>query len=124
MKKEKIIHADLKPDNILLSKDTKTVKICDFGTAFYVEEAQLTEYMESRFYRAPEIMIGYGYDTSIDMWAIACTLYELYTGKFLFDGRSNNEMLKLICQKRGKFNNKLLKRGIYISKHFDENSNF
>lgn len=69
-------------------------------------------------------MIGYGYDTSIDMWAIACTLYELYTGKFLFDGRSNNEMLKLICQKRGKFNNKLLKRGIYISKHFDENSNF
>lgn len=56
MKKEKIIHADLKPDNILLSKDTKTVKICDFGTAFYVEEAQLTEYMESRFYRAPEVI--------------------------------------------------------------------
>lgn len=57
MKKLKIIHGDIKPDNILLSSDTKTVKLCDFGTAFFVEEATLVEYMVSRFYRAPEVML-------------------------------------------------------------------
>jgi serine/threonine-protein kinase PRP4 len=59
LRKHKIIHADIKPDNILISKDTKTLKICDFGTAFPVEENSLVEYLVSRFYRAPEIIIGY-----------------------------------------------------------------
>ncbi len=80
MKKNKIIHSDLKPDNILVSKDTKTIKVCDLGTAFSVDECTLVEYLESRYYRAPEVIIGYPYDTSIDMWAAACTLYEIYTG--------------------------------------------
>ena len=48
------------------------------------------EYLVSRYYRAPEIIIGYSYDTEIDMWSVACTLYELYSAKFLFDGRNNN----------------------------------
>lgn len=96
LRKNKIIHADIKPDNILLSADTKTVKICDLGTAFPVEESSLVEYMASRFYRAPEIIIGYTYDMSIDVWSTACTLYELYTGQFLFNGRNNNDMLKHI----------------------------
>jgi serine/threonine-protein kinase PRP4 len=71
-------------------KDTKTVKICDFGTAFSEEEAMLVEYLVSRFYRAPEIVLGYPYDCSIDVWSVACTLYELFTSKFLFEGRNNN----------------------------------
>jgi serine/threonine-protein kinase PRP4 len=94
LKKNRIIHADIKPDNILMSKDTKVVKLCDFGTAFPVEENTLVEYLVSRYYRAPEIVIGFTYDYAIDMWSMACTLYEIYTGRFLFDGRSNNEMLK------------------------------
>lgn len=64
------------------------------------------------------------YDTSIDMWSIACTLYELYTGKFLFDGGNNNEMLKVILQKKGKLNNKLLGRGTFIPKYFDQSQQF
>jgi len=94
MRKNKVIHADIKPDNILISSDTKTLKICDLGTAFLVEESSLVEYLASRFYRAPEIIIGYPYDTSIDMWSAACTLYELYMGTFPFNGRNNNDMLK------------------------------
>ncbi|KAM3138802.1 hypothetical protein pb186bvf_009005 [Paramecium bursaria] len=119
-----IIHADLKPDNILISKDTKQLKLCDFGTAFTVEEATLVEYLVSRYYRAPEILIGYQYDTSIDMWSAGCTFYELYTGQFLFPGETNNEMLKLQLQTMGKFSMKILKRSALVSKYFDQNYNF
>jgi serine/threonine-protein kinase PRP4 len=79
-----------------VKNNNKTVKICDFGTAFKIEEYTPIELLASRYYRAPEVIIGYYYDTSIDVWAIACTLFELYTGKFLFPGKDNNEMLKLI----------------------------
>ena len=80
MRKHKIIHADIKPDNILISKDTKTIKICDFGTAFPSNENTLVEYLVSRFYRAPEVIIGYPYGMEIDMWATGITLYELFSG--------------------------------------------
>lgn len=95
LRKNKIIHADIKPDNILISSDTKLLKLCDFGTAFTVDEVTVVEYLVSRYYRAPEIIIGYPYDTNIDVWATACTLYELFTGQFLFSGDNNNDMLKL-----------------------------
>jgi serine/threonine-protein kinase PRP4 len=95
LRKNKIIHADIKPDNILISKDTKLLKLCDFGTAFTIDEATMIEYLVSRFYRSPEIIIGYPYDTSVDMWSAGCTLFELYTGEFLFPGNSNNEMVSL-----------------------------
>lgn len=65
MKKNNIIHADIKPDNILISKDTKIVKICDFGTSFPITEVVITDMLVSRFYRAPEIVIGYKYDYGI-----------------------------------------------------------
>ena len=74
LRKNKIIHADMKPDYILLSHDTKTIKICDFGTALTIDETTLTDFLVSRFYRAPEIILGYPYDYSIDMWSAACTL--------------------------------------------------
>jgi len=65
---------------MLISKDTKTIKICDFGTAFPSNENTLVEYLVSRFYRAPEIIIGYPYGVEIDMWATGITLYELFSG--------------------------------------------
>jgi len=80
LRKNKIIHADIKPDNILLSNDTKNVKLCDFGTAFFVEKNCNVEYLVSRYYRAPEVVLGYPYDYSIDMWSLGCTLYEMYAG--------------------------------------------
>lgn len=58
------------------------------------------------------------------MWSAACTIYELYTGKFLFAGESNNEMLKLILQTVGKLSLKLLKRGAFVYKYFDQNFTF
>jgi len=98
--------------------------LCDFGSAFPVNENSITEYLVSRYYRAPEIMLGCPYDTAIDVWSSACTVYELYTGQFLFPGKNNNEMLKLIMQTKGKFNNKILKRGEFTPKYFDAQNNF
>jgi serine/threonine-protein kinase PRP4 len=64
------------------------------------------------------------YDYGVDMWSIGCTLYELYTGKILFTGDSNNQMLKAIMEIRGRITPKLYKRGQLSSVHFDENGHF
>jgi serine/threonine-protein kinase PRP4 len=78
------INKKVKPDNILISNNNKTIKICDFGTALTTDEANLVDYMQSRYYRAPEIILGCPYNTSIDMWSAACTIFEIYTGNILF----------------------------------------
>ena len=93
------IHADLKPDNIMVSTDTKHIKLCDFGSSITPQETmQMTsDCLVSRFYRAPEVIIGCRpLDGAIDIWSAAATLFELFTGKFLFGGTSNNHMLQLI----------------------------
>lgn len=129
LRKCSIIHADLKPDNILVNETRNVLKICDLGTAIDRSDAatahtEITPYLVSRFYRAPEIILGMPYDYAIDMWSIGCTLYELYTGKILFAGDSNNQMLKAIMEIRGKFSAKLYKRGELSHLHFDDVGNF
>ncbi|KAL8301741.1 hypothetical protein RB597_002255 [Gaeumannomyces tritici] len=129
MRKCSIIHADLKPDNILVNEQRSMLKICDLGTAIDRSDAatahnEITPYLVSRFYRAPEIILGIPYDYSADMWSIGCTLYEMYTGKILFTGDSNNQMLRAIMEVRGKMSRKLYQRGELWHMHFDELGNF
>ncbi|KAH0525588.1 hypothetical protein TsFJ059_007936 [Trichoderma semiorbis] len=129
MRKCSIIHADLKPDNILVNETRSILKICDLGTAIDRSDAatahtEITPYLVSRFYRAPEIILGMPYDYGVDMWSIGCTLYELYTGKILFTGDSNNQMLKTIMEIRGRITPKLYKRGQLSAAHFDDQGQF
>ena len=141
MRKCNILHADLKPDNILVSlfcsihrgycakfgqvnESRNMLKICDLGSASDASENEITPYLVSRFYRAPEIILGMEYDFAIDIWSIGCTLYEMYTGKILFTGRTNNQMLRSIMDCRGKFTIKMLKRAKLAHLHFDEVANF
>ncbi|OJJ61101.1 hypothetical protein ASPSYDRAFT_56487 [Aspergillus sydowii CBS 593.65] len=124
MRKCNILHADLKPDNLLVNEQRNLLKVCDLGSASPASDNEITPYLVSRFYRAPEIILGIPYDYAIDMWSIGCTLFELYTGKILFTGRNNNQMLKSIMECRGKYPPKLLRRGSLAHLHFDEMSNF
>ena len=124
LKRCQYLHADLKPDNILVNENLSVLKICDLGSASAITEAVTAPYLVSRFYRAPELMLGMPYDYGIDVWSIGCTLFELYTGKILFTGKNNNGMLKAIMQCRGKFPQKILRKGTLTYQHFDEALSF
>lgn len=119
-----VLHADLKPDNVLVDSSHKVLKICDLGSASVSGENEITPYLVSRFYRAPELILGLQYGHPIDMWSIGCSLFELYTGKILFPGNSNNEMLRMIMETLGKFNHKMLKKGQFADQHFDDKFDF
>ena len=124
LRKCNILHADLKPDNILVNESRNMLKICDLGSASDASENEITPYLVSRFYRAPEIMLGLPYDYAIDIWSVGCTLFELYTGKILFTGPNNNQMLRSIMECRGKFKNQVLRKAQFASLHFDDLLNF
>lgn len=124
LRKCQYLHADLKPDNILVNEARNVLKICDLGSASPIDENITAPYLVSRFYRAPEVMLGIPYDYGIDIWSIGCTLFELYTGKILFTGRNNNAMLRAIMECRGKFPPKLLRKGSLTYQYFDDLLNF
>lgn len=124
LKKCNILHGDLKPDNLLVNHSLTQVKICDFGSASWLNECEITPYLVSRFYRAPEVMLGMEYNELIDLWSIGCSLYELYTGQILFNGKNNNEMLFVQQQLCGKIPLKMLKKAKLASQHFDSNGCF
>jgi serine/threonine-protein kinase PRP4 len=59
----------------------------------------------------------------MDMWSIGCVLYELFTGRILFPGRTNNDMLRVMMEVKGPFPRKMLKKGIFVEKHFEDDAN-
>lgn len=83
--KQDIIHADIKPENILV-KDYKkcSIKVIDLGCSIYRHETRNSHYVQSRSYRAPEVMLGLPYDGRIDVWSLGCVLAEMLTGQVLF----------------------------------------
>ncbi|KAJ1456246.1 kinase-like domain-containing protein [Pelagophyceae sp. CCMP2097] len=110
--KLRIVHADIKPDNILVSEGNAVLKLCDFGSAFREHDANCSDpspYLVSRFYRAPEIILGLKFDTRVDLWSVASCLYELYTGHIMFNGVDNNNMLRVMMELKGRFPVKMLK---------------
>jgi len=119
-----LIHADIKPDNILITAGHNLVKICDLGSAVELTEIEPTPYLVSRFYRAPEICLGAKYGPPSDIWAMGASLCELFTGKILFPGKSNNDMLRLFMEVKGKIPHKMIKSGMTWKQHFDENFDF
>lgn len=101
-----IIHRDIKPANLLVNGNCD-LKICDFGLARYdvnTGEAAglMTEYVATRWYRAPEIMLSFSqYSKAIDIWSAGCVLAEMLGGKPLFRGRDYHDQLTLIFQTLG-----------------------
>ncbi len=90
LRRHRIIHCDLKPENILLKHPNKSgVKIVDFGSSCF-ENEKLYSYIQSRYYRSPEVILGSAYDMSIDMWSFGCIMAELYLGKLIFSLKIKN----------------------------------
>ncbi|KAI9332696.1 kinase-like domain-containing protein [Obelidium mucronatum] len=88
-----VIHCDLKPENILLCSNGSTkVKVIDFGSSCFIQEKAYT-YIQSRFYRSPEVILGLSYSTPIDMWSLGCILFELFSGEPLFSGQTEHDQL-------------------------------
>ena len=102
MRDHEIIHCDFKPENIVLENPTSNqIKIIDLGSACFQEE-KLYSYIQSRFYRSPEIILGYpAYSSQIDMWSFGCIVGELNSGKAFFPATSESELLALIMELRG-----------------------
>ncbi|CRK93582.1 CLUMA_CG007115, isoform A [Clunio marinus] len=98
---ENIIHCDLKPENVLLKqRGSSSIKVIDFGSSCYSHRKVYT-YIQSRFYRSPEVILGLSYGTPIDMWSLGCILAELYTGYPLFPGENEVEQLACIMELLG-----------------------
>ena len=93
-----VIHCDLKLENILLrSPENSSIKVIDFGSGCYEHERAYT-YVQSRFYRAPEVLLGIPYTTSIDMWSLGCILAELYTTTPLFPAENEVELISMMME--------------------------
>lgn len=98
LRSHRVIHCDLKPENILLAHPLHSeIKVIDFGSSCFENEKVYT-YIQSRFYRSPEVILGMSYGLPIDMWSLGCILAELLTGYPIFPGENEQEQLACIME--------------------------
>ncbi|RLV94553.1 Dual specificity tyrosine-phosphorylation-regulated kinase 4 [Spathaspora sp. JA1] len=98
-----IIHCDIKPENIMIKLPATpdctdiTIKLIDFGSACFTNEISFN-YIQSRYYRAPEVILGCQYNEKIDIWSMGCVIMELFMGVPTFPGKSELEQLGLMME--------------------------
>ncbi|KAI5479041.1 dual-specificity tyrosine-(Y)-phosphorylation regulated kinase [Pseudohyphozyma bogoriensis] len=101
LRHHRVVHCDLKPENILLKHPAKSaIKVIDFGSSCFEHEKVYT-YIQSRFYRSPEVILGMNYHMAIDMWSLGCIIAEMYTGYPIFPGENEQEQLACIMEVMG-----------------------
>ncbi|XP_041674490.1 putative dual specificity tyrosine-phosphorylation-regulated kinase 3 homolog isoform X2 [Drosophila eugracilis] len=106
--KNDIIHCDMKPENVLLKQQGRSgIKVIDFGSSCF-ENQRIYTYIQSRFYRAPEVILGAKYGRAIDMWSLGCILAELLSGHALFPGENESDQLACIIEVLGMPNKNIL----------------
>jgi cyclin-dependent kinase-like len=115
-----IIHRDVKPENILISKNG-ALKLCDFGFARTMSiGGKYTDYVATRWYRAPELLVGdVEYGKGVDVWAVGCIFTEISNGMPLFPGESDLDQLAHLMRCFGKITNRMVqifrRNPLYVS---------
>ncbi|XP_074592793.1 uncharacterized protein LOC141848641 isoform X2 [Curcuma longa] len=116
-----LIHCDLKPENILVKSYSRCeVKVIDLGSSCF-ETDHLCSYVQSRSYRAPEVILGLPYDKKIDIWSLGCILAELCTGNVLFQNDSPATLLARIIGIISPIDQEMLAKGHDTYKYFTKN---
>lgn len=129
-----IIHCDVKPENVVVSSTLDTIgkvtptnpltllnlKVIDFGSACF-QDRRLYSYIQSRYYRAPEIVLGIPYTHAIDMWSFGCVLCELANGFPIFPASCEGELLERMVEYLGPIPSDVLSKGKRTSKFYDGN---
>lgn len=107
----RLIHCDLKPENILIKSYSRSeIKVIDFGSSCFIHD-HLSSYVQSRSYRAPEVILGCSYDYKIDIWSLGCILAELLTGYVLFQNETVQGLLARVVGIIGPFPEYMMKEG-------------
>ncbi|ELP86267.1 dual specificity tyrosine-phosphorylation-regulated kinase 1A, putative [Entamoeba invadens IP1] len=125
----RVIHCDLKPENIvLISPDQADIKLIDFGSSC-TPSTHMYKYIQSRYYRSPEVVMGLNYSHPIDMWSLGCILPELLTTEPLFPARSEVELLVMMSAMLGMPPNDMIKeshraRKLFIPHETDDGFDF
>jgi dual specificity tyrosine-phosphorylation-regulated kinase 2/3/4 len=113
------VHCDIKPENILLEIGSTTrLKVIDFGSGCFAGH-QKWDYIQSRFYRAPEVLMGIPYSQPMDVWSAALMIAELLSGRPLFPGEDEDEQLQMIAELLGEPESELV-AGAKRKTHFFE----
>jgi len=89
--RHQVIHRDIKPENLLINPQTGDLRLCDFGFARILNansKSPLTDYVATRWYRSPELLLGDNYGKEVDIWAVGCIMGEISDGDPLFPGES------------------------------------
>ena len=98
LREANVIHCDIKPENILLKSLSSTeVKLVDFGSACF-QNRTVYQYIQSRFYRSPEVLLGTPYGMPIDMWSLGCVAAEMFLGLPILPGASEFDLLTRMCE--------------------------
>lgn len=119
----KVVHCDLKPENIMLKSPDKTgIKVIDFGSSCRTGQ-KMYKYVQSRYYRAPEVLLELPYGSPIDMWSLGCILVELHVGQPLFMGINKIDQMAKITELLGIPPNQMIKASRrykdFFTKHSD-----
>lgn len=96
-----MLHGDLKPDNVILHDDQERVQLIDFGLASPTQKMQKNMYIQSRWYRSPEVLLGLPATAQVDMWSLGCLLVELFAGVPPFRGYDSYDQMLLIVDAIG-----------------------
>ena len=117
LERAQVVHNDIKPENIVITMTDHRMKLIDYGSARTLDQ-ECTYYIQSRYYRAPEVVLGIPHGTAIDMWSLGCVLFEVFAGCPLFAGQSEVQLLDIIVGMIGQFPEKVAKRSPRFSELF------